>query len=82
MSREEQIKHASVHVISNEAHDLTWVDGFESGARWADNNPKEGLISIDKATKWLQENTNPIFYSGNGWTTNEFIEHFINAMKD
>ncbi|MBR6517632.1 MAG: hypothetical protein IKT40_12445 [Bacilli bacterium] len=36
---------------------------------------------IDKACKWLEENTNPTFYNGNGLTTEEFINNFIKAMN-
>lgn len=29
------------------------VDAFEEGAEWADEHPKEGLVSLDKACEWL-----------------------------
>ena len=41
MTREEQIKRAGLHIISTEVHDLTWADGFDTGAKWSDENPKE-----------------------------------------
>lgn len=28
--------------------------GFIVGAEWADENPKKGLVSIDKVCKWLE----------------------------
>lgn len=32
--------------------DLGW--GFLSGVEWADENPKEGLVSIEKAAEWVK----------------------------
>ena len=32
--------------------DLGW--GFLSGVAWADENPKEGLVSIEKAAEWVK----------------------------
>ena len=51
-------------------------EGFIKGSKWADKT------MIEKACKWLELNTNPIFYSGNGWTTEEFIDNFKKAMKE
>ena len=50
--------------------------GFVQGAKWADKT------MIEKACRWLESNLNPIFYSGNGWTTEEFIDNFKKAMKE
>lgn len=71
--------------------------GFKFGAYWAGEHPytggKELLYVaqkttertkkeiINKACEWLEENTNPVFYSGNGWTTEEFIDNFKKAME-
>lgn len=30
--------------------------GFIDGALWADENSREGLIGLEEACKWLQEN--------------------------
>ena len=35
---------------------IMYEDGFVDGATWADENPKEGLVSIDKVCKWIEEN--------------------------
>ena len=48
---------------------------FIDGAKWADKT------MIEKASRWLESNTNPVFYSGNGWTTEEFIDNFKKAME-
>ena len=57
MTREEQIrKNANAYTLSvfGELDDFWDVtDGFVDGAKWADENPKEGLVSIDKACEWL-----------------------------
>ena len=31
---------------------------FKEGANWADNNPNEGLVSIDTVCEWLEEHMN------------------------
>ena len=57
MTREEKIrKNANAYTLSvfGELDDfLDVTDGFVDGAKWADENPKEGLVSIDKACEWL-----------------------------
>ena len=32
--------------------DLGW--GFLTGVEWADEHPKEGLVSIEKAAEWVK----------------------------
>lgn len=39
---------------------------FKLGAEWADNNPNEGLVSIDTVCKWLSENIEE-FITGRDW---------------
>ena len=80
MTREEEIKQ-----YLNERNiptDSLEANSIMEGINWADENPKEGLVSIDKVREWLKDNTNPIFYSGNGWTTEEFIDNFEKAMEE
>ena len=55
MDREEQIKQA--------AEQYAWVgnlydlqSAFTVGAKWADENPKKGLVSIDDVCRWIEEN--------------------------
>lgn len=53
--------------------DLGW--GFLSGVAWADENPKEGLVSIEKAAEWVKNAFKGTF--GEGLAENikqEFIE--------
>lgn len=54
MKRDEQIKEylkeRNIPMDSLEANSI--IEGIE----WADEHPKEGLISIDKACEWLEDN--------------------------
>ena len=53
--------------------DLGW--GFLFGVEWADENPKEGLVSIEKAAEWVKNSFKGTF--GEGLAENikqEFIE--------
>lgn len=53
--------------------DLGW--GFLIGVEWADENPKEGLVSIEKAAEWVKNSFKGTF--GEGLAENikqEFIE--------
>ena len=51
MTREEEIQKAAVDACGDI---VTWV--FRLGAEWADENPRKGLVDIDKACKWLEKN--------------------------
>ena len=33
-----------------------YYEGFQEGAKWADKNPKEGLVSIDEVCEYLMKN--------------------------
>jgi hypothetical protein len=53
--------------------DLGW--GFLTGVEWADEHPKEGLVSIEKAAEWVKNAFKGTF--GEGLAENikqEFIE--------
>ena len=53
--------------------DLGW--GFLTGVEWADEHPKEGLVSIEKAAEWIKNCFKGTF--GEGLAENikqEFIE--------
>lgn len=58
MTREEQIrKNANTYTLSafGELDDfLDVTDGFIDGAKWADEHPKEGMVSLDKVCEWLE----------------------------
>ena len=81
MTREEQIENFANSQVDCEFFNENLYNGILIGAKWSDENPKERLVSIDKACRWLKENANPVFYNGNGWTTEEFIENFRKAME-
>ena len=53
--------------------DLGW--GFLTGVEWADEHPKEGLVSIEKAAEWVKNSFKGTL--GEGLAENikqEFIE--------
>lgn len=54
---------------------------FIDGAKWADENPKDGMVSLDKVEKYLRENI--ILYV---WATDldkreEWFHNFRKAME-
>lgn len=68
MTREEEIKEASINytrknrlnVFAEDEYSLVMREydrnkAFEEGAKWADSNPKENLIDIEKACNWLKD---------------------------
>ena len=92
MTREEQIKQKA-HEISQmcfpDSQNIWARPNIEAQrvqsvccemVRWADENPKEGLISIDKACEYLKHNLFN-FGSEQNKTWNENIEIFINKFK-
>lgn len=52
---------------------------FFDGAKWADDNPKEGLISIEKAKIWVRNAFAEYF--GNE-LANNIADDFIKAMEE
>lgn len=50
-------------------------------AEWSDENPKEGLISIDKAIDWLEGMFGFLNENGNNFNSERFIKNFKNAME-
>ena len=94
MTREEQI---NIKLKEHFAHGWSGsvLDAFKEGAKWADNNPKEGLVSIAKVCEWLKNNVYEYTSVVNHDTeeTNvelttdfesfdEFIDAFSKAMKE
>ena len=68
MTREEQIIEAGIDYtmsvrptcigginFEKEIKEFNRNKSFEEGAKWADKHPKKGLVSIDKACKWIEE---------------------------
>ena len=86
MTREEQIYNVAISDCDLYGEDNHFQ--FTRGAKWADEHPKEGMVSIDKVIEWLDNNfMNLIWgatrsvYSGNFATVDEMIESFNNAMR-
>lgn len=86
MIREGQIKRAEIKYS-----DATLFDGcdyvgqvakqeaFIAGAKWADEHPKEGLISIEKAKIWVRNAFAEYF--GNE-LANNITDEFIKTMEE
>lgn len=55
--------------------DLGW--GFLTGVEWADEHPKEGLVSIEKAAEWVKNSFKGTF--GEGLAEN-IKQEFIKTM--
>ena len=55
--------------------DLGW--GFLTGVEWADEHPKEGLVSIENAAEWVKNAFKGTF--GEGLAEN-IKQEFIEAM--
>lgn len=55
--------------------DLGW--GFLIGVEWADEHPKEGLISIEKAAEWVKNSFKGTFSEG---LAENIKQDFIKAM--
>ena len=68
--------------ICNDEYDFTI--GFECGAKWSDEHPKEGLVSIDKVCEYLKSLVYQDFAGGPLERTfsDEDIEEFKKAMEE
>jgi len=47
---------------------------FVAGAKWADRNPRKGLVDIDKVCEWLEENLDNYVYNKGFVSKNGFIK--------
>jgi hypothetical protein len=54
MERDEQIKNFANSQVDCEFFDEKVYDSIILGAKWADEHPKEGLVSIDKVCTYLE----------------------------
>ena len=52
MTREEEIEQQAL--LDEDAYVEHNYYAFKRGVEWADENPKEGLVSIDKVCKYLE----------------------------
>lgn len=88
MTRETEIRKEAIEVthfaqFGHSGRDMLVAhDAFILGAQWADEHPKEGLISIDKVDKYLKEHI--ILYART--TTldqqKEWFNNFRKAMEE
>ena len=90
--REEQIKYEALkrYPIQHPFLDIS-KESFIEGAKWADENPKEGLVSIDKVCKYLDNvlyevvsgiSSLPDVMSIENTTMEDFIKNFRKAMEE
>jgi hypothetical protein len=54
MTRKEEIKKSAFDAFPNEGWERQRV-AFVQGALWADENPRKGLVDIDKAYEWIAD---------------------------
>ena len=83
MTREEQLyiaadKEAAPFRKFNTVYADCVVGGFVQGAKWADEHPKEGLVSLDKACEWLESALRP--YAGYSDTI-DIVDSFRKVME-
>lgn len=83
MTREEEIKLVAECAVTDEKY-AEFKEGLIWGAKWADTNPKKGMINIDKACEWLEHHVNDDkYYSciGEEILIPYLIEDFKKAME-
>lgn len=56
MTREEQIEREAL--LDYDAYADNNYHAFKRGVAWADEHPKEGLVSIDRVCDWIEEHMN------------------------
>lgn len=92
MTREEEITNEVLkrYPINHPIIDIS-RDGFEEGVKWADENPKKGLVSIDKVCEYLDNalyevvsgiSGLPDVMSIENTTMEDFIKNFRKAMEE
>lgn len=54
MTRIEKILQSAQEYTSSGDYSPSLKDCFIAGVKWADENPKEGLVNIDKVCQWLE----------------------------
>lgn len=93
MTRKEQIiekasKDSEIYYKVNDNYGDCFHGGFIDGAKWSDEHPKQGLISIEKACEWLENELfedvaepNPYYYSDVKSKSYDFLENFIEGFR-
>lgn len=92
LTREEEIEKQGTTYSDIASNYIEWGDGFEDyddreyverafieGAKWADNNPKEGLVDINKAREWVKNAFVGPFGEG---MANNIADEFVKAMEE
>ena len=104
MTREEQILNEAIDYSYNEDNFIEYDDcgdtcddkdfiqrAFEEGAKWADEHPKEGMVSLDKVCEYLDNvlyevvsgvSSLPDVMSIENTTMEDFIKNFRKAMEE
>lgn len=90
MTRIEQIDEFAYSRVDCEFFNEDLYEGIIIGAKWADEHPKEGMVSLDKVSKWLQSNidlyanTRPSLQSSyqEVYLTDDFEKNFRKAMEE
>ena len=56
MTRHEQIlSEVQKRFSSNDTHLVSKINAFVDGVKWADKNPKDGMVSLDKVENILEK---------------------------
>ena len=81
MTRKEKIEQQAL--LDEDAYADNNYHAFKRGVEWSDENPKEGLVNIDKVCKYLESLVYQEFGGGPLERTfsDEDIEDFRKAMK-
>lgn len=74
--KEDAIKEAHKQGFFTSSPEIGW--GFLTGVEWADEHPKEGLVSLDKACEYLESAIRP--YMGYSATC-DFVDAFRKVME-
>ena len=85
--REKQIDEFANSQVDCEFFNEDLYKGIIIGAKWADKNPKDGMVSIDKACEWLKNTIDDDVFINCGsvikfMPANEFVEYFRKAMEE
>ena len=77
MTRQEEIVNQAVKEQSELYQPPEWRAGFISGAKWADEHPKEGLVNLKDV---CDMNWQPIDRDENGFATDECLDKIFNNL--
>ena len=55
------------------------VNAFRKGVDWSDNNPRKGLVDINKAREWVKNTFIGLFGEG---LANSIADEFVKAMEE